>query len=39
MNEWHDARALQHYLGQKNVAHTVRHAEMAPDRFRGFWKD
>jgi len=38
-NDGHDTRALQHYLGHKNIAHTVRYTEMAPDRFKGFWKD
>jgi len=38
-NEGHDTRSLQHYLGHKNIAHTVRYTELAPDRFRSFWKD
>ena len=38
-NDGHDTRALQHYLGHKNITHTVRYTEMAPDRFKGFWKD
>jgi len=38
-NDGHDTRSLQHYLGHKNITHTVRYTEMAPDRFRGFWKD
>ena len=35
----HDTRALQHYLGHKNIQHTVRYTEMAPDRFKDFWRD
>jgi type 1 fimbriae regulatory protein FimB/type 1 fimbriae regulatory protein FimE len=35
----HDTRSLQAYLGHKNIQHTVRYTEMAPDRFRDFWKD
>jgi len=35
----HDTRALQAYLGHKNIQHTVRYTEMAPDRFKNFWKD
>src|SRR5215471_20801677 len=31
-NDGHDTRALQHYLGHKNIQHTVRYTEMAPDR-------
>jgi integrase len=38
-NDGHDTRSLQHYLGHKNITHTVRYTEMAPDRFKGFWKD
>lgn len=38
-NDGHDTRALQHYLGHKNISHTVRYTEMAPDRFRDFWRD
>ncbi len=38
-NDGHDTRALQHYLGHKNITHTVRYTEMAPDRFKAFWKD
>src|SRR5215468_9092986 len=32
-NDGHDTRALQHYLGHKNIQHTVRYTKMAPDRF------
>ena len=38
-NEGNDTRSLQHYLGHKNIVHTVRYTELAPDRFKGFWKD
>jgi type 1 fimbriae regulatory protein FimB/type 1 fimbriae regulatory protein FimE len=38
-NDGHDTRAVQHYLGHKNIQHTVRYTEMAPNRFNGFWKD
>ena len=38
-NEGHDTRSLQHYLGHKNIAHTVRYTELASDRFKNFWKD
>jgi type 1 fimbriae regulatory protein FimE len=38
-NEGHDTRSLQHYLGHKNISHTVRYTDLAPDRFKGFWKD
>ena len=38
-NDGHDTRAIQHYLGHKNIAHTVRYTELASDRFKGFWED
>jgi hypothetical protein len=38
-NEGHDTRSLQQHLGHKNIAHTVRYTDMAPERFKGFWKD
>ena len=37
-NDGHDTRALQHYLGHKNIQHTVRYTELAPDRFKDFWE-
>jgi site-specific recombinase XerD len=36
--EGHDTRALQAYLGHKNIQHTVRYTELAPDRFKDFWR-
>ena len=38
-NDGRDTRALQHYLGHKNIMHTVRYTELSPDRFKGFWED
>ncbi len=38
-NEGHDTRAIQHYLGHKNIQHTVRYTELSPTRFKDFWKD
>jgi hypothetical protein len=38
-NEGHDTRSIQQYLGHRNITHTVRHTELSPDRFKGFWKD
>jgi type 1 fimbriae regulatory protein FimE len=38
-NDGHDTRSVQHYLGHKNIQHTVRYTELAADRFKGFWKD
>ena len=38
-NDGVDTRALQPYLGHKNIQHTVRYTELAPTRFKGFWRD
>jgi type 1 fimbriae regulatory protein FimB/type 1 fimbriae regulatory protein FimE len=38
-NDGHDTRALQAYLGHKNIQHTVRYTELAPTRFKNFWRD
>jgi type 1 fimbriae regulatory protein FimB/type 1 fimbriae regulatory protein FimE len=38
-NAGHDTRAVQAYLGHKNIQHTVRYTELAPDRFKHFWTD
>ena len=38
-NDGHDTRAIQHYLGHKNIQHTVRYTELAAGRFKDFWKD
>jgi type 1 fimbriae regulatory protein FimE len=38
-NEGHDTRAIQHYLGHRNIQHTVLYTEMAADRFKRFWTD
>ena len=38
-NDGHDTRAIQYYLGHKNIQHTVRYTELTSKRFQGFWKD
>jgi len=38
-NEGRDTRGIQHYLGHKNIQHTVRYTEVAADRFKDFWTD
>ena len=38
-NDGQDTRALQHYLGHKNIMHTVRYTELSPGRFKNFWED
>jgi site-specific recombinase XerD len=37
-NDGVDTRALQHYLGHRNINHTVRYSELAANRFDGFWR-
>ncbi len=38
-NHGHDTRALQAYLGHKNIQHTVRYTELSPTRFKNFWRE
>ena len=38
-NDGHDTRAIQLYLGHKNIQHTVRYTELAIGRFKDFWAD
>ena len=38
-NAGQDTRAIQLYLGHKNIQHTVRYTELATGRFRDFWRD
>ncbi|WP_439566252.1 tyrosine-type recombinase/integrase [Gloeocapsopsis crepidinum] len=35
----HDTRAIQDYLGHKNIHHTVRYTQLSPQRFENFWTD
>jgi type 1 fimbriae regulatory protein FimB/type 1 fimbriae regulatory protein FimE len=38
-NDGHDTRALQLWLGHRNIQHTVRYTELSPARFKNFWRD
>ena len=38
-NDGQDTRAIQHYLGHRNITHTTRYTNLAPDRFKAFWRD
>jgi integrase len=38
-NAGQDTRAIQLYLGHRNIQHTVRYTELAAGRFKDFWKD
>ena len=37
-NKGHDTRALQAYLGHRNIQHTVRYTALSPGRFEDFWR-
>ena len=38
-NDGQDTRSIQHYMGHRNIQHTVRYTELSPDRFKEFWND
>ena len=38
-NDGQDTRAIQHYLGHRNIQHTVLYTHLAAERFNGFWDD
>jgi type 1 fimbriae regulatory protein FimE len=38
-NDGQDTRAIQLYLGHKNIQHTTKYTELSPARFQNFWKD
>jgi integrase len=38
-NDGQDTRAIQHYLGHRSIASTVRYTALASDRFKNFWRD
>jgi type 1 fimbriae regulatory protein FimB/type 1 fimbriae regulatory protein FimE len=38
-NDGQDTRAIQHYLGHKNIQYTALYTQLAADRFNDFWKD
>lgn len=38
-NDGIDTRALQAYLGHRNIQNTTRYTALAADRFKGFWQD
>ena len=37
-NDGHDTCAIQHYLGHKNIQHTVRYTAANPARFERLWR-
>ena len=38
-NDGIDTRSLQAYLGHRNIQNTTRYTALAPDRFKGFFRD
>jgi type 1 fimbriae regulatory protein FimB len=38
-NDGQDTRAIQQYLGHKNIQYTTLYTQLAPERFNDFWKD
>jgi type 1 fimbriae regulatory protein FimB/type 1 fimbriae regulatory protein FimE len=38
-NDGVDTRTIQSYLGHRNIQATVIYTQLAPQRFRGLWKD
>jgi type 1 fimbriae regulatory protein FimE len=38
-NESHDTRALQLYLGHKDIRHTARYSALSSAAFNDFWRD
>ena len=38
-NKGVDTRSIQHYLGHRNIQHTVRYTELVSHRFDDFWDD
>jgi hypothetical protein len=35
----HDTWAIQDWLGHRSIQHAVRYTELAPTRFRDFWRE
>jgi integrase len=38
-NDGHDTRAIQDWLGHVSIQHTVVYTQLAPTRFKDFWRD
>ena len=39
VNDGHDTRAIQHYLGHRNIQNTVRYTQLSTGCFAEFWRD
>jgi site-specific recombinase XerD len=38
-NDGHGARAIQAYLGRRNIQNAARYTALAPQRFKEFFRD
>ena len=38
-NDGHDTRAIQLYMGHKNIQNTVGYTQLSAGRFKDFWED
>jgi type 1 fimbriae regulatory protein FimE len=38
-NDGHDTRAIQLYMGHRNIQNTVSYTQLSTHRFKGFWAD
>ena len=38
-NEGRDTRAIQLYMGHRNIQNTVIYTQLSADRFKDFWAD
>jgi type 1 fimbriae regulatory protein FimB/type 1 fimbriae regulatory protein FimE len=38
-NDGHDTRAIQAYLGHRNIQNTTRYTALTPKRFKEFFRD
>ena len=39
VNDGHDTRTIQQYLGHRNIQHTIRYTELSANCFAQFWQD
>jgi site-specific recombinase XerD len=38
-NKGHDTRAIQAWFGHRSITSTAVYTALAPNRFKGFWRD
>ena len=37
-HDGHDTRAIQEWLGHRNIQYTIRYTELTTKRFKDFWQ-